>query len=202
MPCDEHGAFLPAGTPPPPIAQNANNWAPFDNRCQFEFADLIYRRNQMPKTQINDLLDIWRASILSSRSEDQEESLESESDSAGANAPFRDTGHVLATIDAIEVGDVPWQSFVCTPAPDAPADAPDWMKQDFEVWFRDTDLAIQNLLANPDFAGEFDTVPYQEYAEDGTQRYCDIFSADWAWGQAVHINLNAKAICGLTLRTF
>lgn len=93
---------------------------------------------------------------------------------------------MLSTIDAIRVGDEPWQSFVCScAAADVPEDAPEWMSQEYEVWFRDVDLTVQNLLANPDFVDDIDFVPYREFDANGDRRYCDYFSGDWAWDQAV-----------------
>lgn len=154
---------------------------PFDSRVQFEFADLIYWRNQMPKTQINDLLDMWTASMLFAHN-----------DLTESAAPFSDANGMLAAIDAIEVGDTPWQSFVCERQADLPDDAPQWMTNGYEVWYRDVDRTVQNMLANPDFAGEFDFTPYHEYNAKGERRYCDFFSADWAWDQAVSIVFRSK----------
>ncbi len=113
-------------------------------------------------------------------------------------APFGDTSGMLAAIDSIKVGDAPWESFACNPIANVPAGAPEWMKKEYIVFFRDIDQTIQNLLANPDFAGEFDYVPYREYDSRGdlnypNRRYCDFFSGDWAWRQAVRpSNCNAS----------
>lgn len=133
----------------------------------------------MPKSQINELLSLWEASMA--RAHPREENDAEHLNAAG----FGDADHLLATIDAIRVGDAPWQSFVCRPSEAAKDGDPDWMKQEYEVWFRDVDLVIRNLLANPDFANEFDTIPYHEYNQDMQRRYCDFFSGDWVWKQAV-----------------
>ncbi len=174
-PCDKDGVFLADGSPPPPRESVPGDWSPFDNRAQFEFADLIYRRNQMPMTQINDLLEIWAASMLYTNAD------------ALADSPFGDATQMLATIDAIRVGDEPWDYFECKRAGELPENAPEWMTREYEVWYRNVDLTIQNLLANPDFANEFDFVPYREYDEQGERRYSHFFSADWAWDQAVRV---------------
>lgn len=128
----------------------------------------------MPKTQINDLLQIWAASMLYTDSD------------TPAHPPFEDANAMLAAIDAIRVGDEPWQSFVCKRAEaDVPEGAPQWMSDEYEVWFRDVDLTVQHLLANPDFADDIDFVPYREFDAKGERRYCDFFSGDWVWEQAV-----------------
>lgn len=150
------------------------DWFPFDNRVQFEFADLIYRRNQMPQTQITDLLEIWAASMMLAH-----DGL-SESDS-----PFANAKDMLASVDSIQVGDAPWQSFACMPSANLPDNAPEWMSKEYEVWYRDIDKMLQNLISNPDFANEFDFVPYVEVDKDNNRRFGDFFSGDWVWTQAV-----------------
>ena len=68
MPCDFLGNYLPPGTLPPPNTLPGeggtahNYWDPFHNRAQFEIADFLYRRNQMPGTQVDVLFDLWTAS--------------------------------------------------------------------------------------------------------------------------------------------
>lgn len=160
---------VPAATPKP-----HNDWAPFRDRVQFEFADLIYRRNQMPMSQINVVLELWQASMLLAHEDLTEE-----------NAPFSDAKDMLSTIDSIEVGDAPWMSFVCERSAELPEDAPDWMTHNYEVWYRDPVKTVENMLANPDFKDEFDFVPYLDYDKGNVRRYCDFFSGNWAWDQAV-----------------
>ncbi|KLO09228.1 hypothetical protein SCHPADRAFT_834269 [Schizopora paradoxa] len=175
LPCDEDGNFLPANEEPTPDRRPRDDWQPFANRIQFEFADLIFRRNQMPKTQINDLLRIWSASMVRATGEPEE----SESDFT----PFANVDSMLAAIDSIKLGDAPWESFLCTPDGAGP-DSPPWMHQEYEVWFRNVDKMADNMIANPDFLREFDTRPYREFNEQGEQRFCNFLSGNWAWEQA------------------
>ncbi|KLO08862.1 hypothetical protein SCHPADRAFT_893538 [Schizopora paradoxa] len=175
LPCDEDGNFLPEDAQPVPDDRPQDNWSPFRNRIEFEFADLIFRRNQMPKSQINDLLKIWAASMV--RAVAQAEDAEADF------TPFGNVDSMLATIDSIQLGDAPWESFVCTPVDQGP-DAPAWTKQVYEVWFRNVDRMADNMIANPDFKNEFDLVPYREFDEHGVLRLCDFFSGGWAWEQA------------------
>ena len=40
------------------------------------------------------------------------------------------------------------------------------------------------MIPNPEFKGQFDYAPYREF-EDGTRRWTDVMSGNWAWKQAV-----------------
>jgi len=55
-PCDKDGNDLPPNTPPPPYTSyttsDTSDWTPFNDRVEFEMADFLYRRNQMPGVQI------------------------------------------------------------------------------------------------------------------------------------------------------
>lgn len=128
----------------------------------------------MPKSQIDNLLDMWAASMLYAHP-----------DLAESAAPFANTKDLLDTIDEIKVGNVPWKFFVYNKPDDLPDNAPKWMSQEYVVWYRDVDQTLENMLANPDFAKEFDFVPYHEYNAKDERRYGDFFSGDWAWEQAV-----------------
>ncbi|KAJ7745317.1 hypothetical protein B0H16DRAFT_1726886 [Mycena metata] len=47
-PCDSEGYDLPAGTPPPPWEERAaDDFSPFNSRAEFEFADFLYREEEM-----------------------------------------------------------------------------------------------------------------------------------------------------------
>ncbi|THH00535.1 hypothetical protein EW026_g2004 [Hermanssonia centrifuga] len=37
------------------------------------------------------------------------------------------------------------------------------------------------MLQSPDFDGQFDYAPYQEYAASGQRRYSNVMSGDWAY---------------------
>ncbi len=128
----------------------------------------------MPKTQINDLLEAWTASMLLAHPT-----------LTDASGPFADATQMLASIDSIQVGDAPWKYLECNRAAGVTESSPQWMKQTYYVWYRDIDKMADLTLANPDFKREFDFVPYNEYDSQDNQRYCDFFSADWSWEQAI-----------------
>lgn len=100
--------------------------------------------------------------------------------------PFDGHRDLLATIDGIKLGGVEWESFTGRYTGTLPASGPipEWMTTDFEVFYRDPHEVVRNMLANPDFDGEFDYTPYQEF-ENERRRWSDFMSGNWAWRQAV-----------------
>nr|GAT45884.1 predicted protein [Mycena chlorophos] len=56
-PCDAQGHDLPPGTPPPPWDElNSDDYGPFESSAQFEFADFLYKREQMSGGSIDHLV--------------------------------------------------------------------------------------------------------------------------------------------------
>ncbi|KAJ7745639.1 hypothetical protein B0H16DRAFT_1557678 [Mycena metata] len=98
----------------------------------------------------------------------------------GDLGPYDNYQQLYAAIDSIGVGDAPWKCFKTT-AIDPRPDAPDWARQEYEIWYRDPDTVIRNMLDNPDFAGEFDTTPYIELDATGQRRWSDFMSGNFAW---------------------
>ncbi|CDO78171.1 hypothetical protein BN946_scf184918.g2 [Trametes cinnabarina] len=114
--------------------------------------------------------------------------------------PFANHEHLYAMIDAISLGEVPWQTFSITyngPVPDGPM--PSWMVREYDVWFRDPRLVLHNQYSNPDFAGHMDWSPKRLHLGDGKRQYKDFMSGDWAWEQADLIaedaDLHGSAFC-------
>ncbi|KAG1793779.1 hypothetical protein EV424DRAFT_1354079 [Suillus variegatus] len=170
-PCDENGVFLPPGSPPKPLSdKSSSDWTPYRNRVEFETAEYLFAENQMPAGQINKLLDLW-ASTLKKHDD---------------KPPFADFRDLYKTIDKTPLGDVRWQSFSVRYNGERPdTDVPPWMDQVFDVWYRDPREVVRNMLANPDYAKEFDYRPYREFSTDDDERqWKDFMSGDWAWDQA------------------
>jgi hypothetical protein len=133
-------------------------------------ADFVYRRDQMSAGNIDSLLDIWAASLFE----------------LGGQPPCTNHNDVYRAIDSIPLGDVPWQNFKTRFNGQKPqGHTPLWMEAEYEVWFRDPRTVIRNMLANPDFDGEIDFAPLQEFDDDGERQFQDFMSGDWAWQQAV-----------------
>ncbi|KAG2045477.1 hypothetical protein BDR06DRAFT_1057650, partial [Suillus hirtellus] len=97
------------------------------------------------------------------------------------DSPFKSHRDVYATIDAIHAGDVPLQCFSVAPQHNLDSDVPRWQQTEYQVWYRDPDAVIQAMLANPDFAGQFDYSPYVHYDQSGKRRWKDFMSGNYAW---------------------
>ena len=126
----------------------------------------------MPQSQINQLLDLWAASL---RALDP-----------NAVPPFANYQALLSKIDRISHAQAPWNRFKINYTGELPEnDPPAWMKEDYIVWYRDALDVVKNMLGNPDFNGEFDYVAYKDYTEDGNRKYQNLMSGEWAWRQSV-----------------
>ncbi|KAJ7232354.1 hypothetical protein C8J57DRAFT_1578978 [Mycena rebaudengoi] len=163
IPCDPTGKFYgDPNTPPPPRTHAAaDDYYPYADRLDFDLADPLI-------SAINELMQNWAARP------------ESEGD-----PPFADHDDLYHTIDATEIGHVPWQSFDITYNGPIPAgDTTPWKRKPFTIHFRDPREIIKHQLANPDFKSEMDFAPKRVFAADGTREYGDFMSGNWAWRQA------------------
>jgi hypothetical protein len=170
LPCDMDGHFLPENSPSAPWEdQSPDDFSPFQDHVSFELADLLYRRNQMSASHINDLLELWTATLPSDQ-----------------DPPFTDKQGLYDTIDDIELGDAPWKSFsVSFNGELHEGNTTSWKHKQYDVWYRDPHTVLHNQLGNRNFALEMDFAPKEVRDEDGKRRYLDFMSGDWAWRQAV-----------------
>ena len=173
MPCDQAEEYLPPGTlPPPPAIKSPNDWTPFLDRVDFELTEFLYSRVQMSGAAIDFLSQIWRASLVNHGVVPD-----------NINLYERNSG-LLATIDATTVGGVPWQGFTMSYDGPRPLNTPEWMTTTHDIWYRDPRELVRNMLANRDFDGEFDYIPFREYDAKKRRRWRDFMSGDWAWKEA------------------
>ena len=146
-----------------------NDFSPFQDRVSFGLADLLYRRDQMSAGNINELLELWAATLP----EDQD-------------PPFVNKQDLYDTIDNIEIGDAPWKSFSVSFNGDLhEGDTTSWKHATYDVWYRDPRTVLHNQLKSRDFASEMDFAPKEVRDENDKRRYTDFMSGDWAWRQAV-----------------
>ena len=170
LPCDINGKFLPEGSLPPPWDHPPpTDWSPFENRTSFELADLLFCREQMSASNIDDLLQIWASTLPSDR-----------------DPPFNNKQDMYNTLDAINEGDAPWQSFSVSFSGEIPeGDTTSWMHAKYDVHFRDPHIVLHNQLGNPDFTNEIDFAAKEVHDENNKCHYQDFMSGDWAWRQSV-----------------
>jgi hypothetical protein len=161
---------LPDEAPPPPRYDlPPDDWSPFRDGPQFLLADFLFRKVQMPASSINELLEYWAHSAMQ----------------YDASAPFDSCRSLYATMDAIRDGDAPWQCLTVSNMTDLSEHAPSWKKQEFEVWYRDPDVVVTNILDNPDFASQFDVASYIMTDSQGRRRWGDFMSGNFAWRRSV-----------------
>ncbi|OCH89268.1 hypothetical protein OBBRIDRAFT_804840 [Obba rivulosa] len=157
-PCDEHGNYLPPGTPlSPPFYPDPEDWSPFNDRVQFETVDFLFRRNQMSASDIDTLSMLWTATLA-----DHDDT-----------PSFNNHKHLYSTIDST-------------------------MLKEYDIWYRDPRIVVQDMLANPEFKDEFDYTPLRQYVPRGENlQKCrkDFMSGDWAWDQVDDI-MNEKDTYG------
>jgi len=167
-PCDLDGYDLGPGVPVQDRRDGLqSDWSPFSSQVQFETADFLFRKAEMSQTDINTLMQLWASTTL-----------------VGC-APFQNHQEMLATIDAINLSDIPWQSFSAKYSGAVPrANLPDWMLHEYMVFFWDPLSVVWSMISNPDFKGQFDYAPYREF-EGGQRRFTDLMSGNWVWNQAV-----------------
>ncbi|KAH9033494.1 hypothetical protein EDB85DRAFT_1890181 [Lactarius pseudohatsudake] len=163
--CDEDRNDIPSDTLAPPRNSNQgpNDWTPYNNHLEFEVADFLYRRNQMSAGDINCLLTLWAASLSAHN----------------GKPPFANTVQMYSAIDSTPLGDTPWQSFSLQyNGIRSEGNIVSWQEADYDVWFRNPRTLVHS---------DFDLAPLQECTPDGTHRFCDFMSGNWAWRQATII---------------
>ncbi|KAJ3748188.1 hypothetical protein EV360DRAFT_57070 [Lentinula raphanica] len=178
--CDEKGEFLPPDTPPPPTETNTNNWHPFDGEAQFRLADLLFRKDEMSQGNVDELLDIWSCF-------QRQEMEESGCDNCVPGRPFTNHDDMYNIIDSIIDGGAAWQCFQTAVEDGLPQDAPEWRKTSYQVWYRDPDTVIANILSNPEFSQHFDCAPYIHLDGNEKRHWADFMSGNLAWRHATHI---------------
>ena len=172
--CDkDENEIPPNSSPPPPNSGpqcSSDNWFPYKLHMQFKLADFLYHCNQMSEGDMDFLFNLMNA-MLASHSN---------------CAPFHNHSNMHNTIDATTLGKAPWDHFTLNYTGPlskgiSRENAPGWMMEDHEIWFHDPVTLLENLLANPNFKDEFNYMPYQEYATDGSHQFCDLMSGNWSW---------------------
>jgi hypothetical protein len=149
------------------------DWGPFCSRIEFETAEFLYKKDQMPVGNINELLELWAASTAA----------------LGGSPPFNSAREMHHKIDEATLGDVAWESFrLCFRGDRDGPEQPEWMDAEYTVWHRDPHKVARNLLSNADFMNEVDLVPFHSYDAAGCRQYHNFMSGDWSWKQAVRIS--------------
>lgn len=148
-----------------------NPWEPFNDEIQFRLANLLFKRAEMSQPDIDELMDLWFLDVRRRFN--------------GDSAPFAKHTDFLQTIDKIKVGSAPWQCFETAVEENLPSNAPEWQKTSYQVWYRDPDTVITNMLSNPDFSNDFDVAPYVHIDKDEKRRWSNVMSGNLSYRHAV-----------------
>ncbi|KAH9914673.1 uncharacterized protein B0H18DRAFT_1125390 [Fomitopsis serialis] len=155
--------------PPPRTIARFGDYRPYRSRLEFELAEFLFKKEQMSGARIDELLDLWKASLIP----------------FGADPPFADHQDLYNVIDATTVGDAPWESFTARYTGELPdGDVPAWMTADYQIWTRNPRTLAHLLIGNVDFDGQVDLCPHRLFNTQGTRHYIHVMSGDWAWRQA------------------
>jgi hypothetical protein len=164
--------------PPPRTDATPDDWTPYESELQFRTADFLYWRVEMSAGNIDQLMEMWALSMAKHND----------------LGPFQSYEHMYNVIDDTRLGDTPWKCFTAGFAGDVGPDAPSWQQAEYEVWFRDPEVVISNMLNNPDFDGQFDYTPYVQVDKSGKRHWSDFMSANYAWRHSVSFN-SCESLC-------
>lgn len=105
----------------------------------------------------------------------------------GDRPPFSTCAELYRVIDSAQVGDVPWDCFGVKYSGDETDNPAPWMDDVYDVWMRDPESALSQIIGNADFKDAMDYAPYsREYdTATDTRHWQDFMSGDWAWDEAV-----------------
>ncbi|KAF5314796.1 hypothetical protein D9758_018852 [Tetrapyrgos nigripes] len=191
-PCDPDGYDLPSDTVPAPSPpdEQENDYSPFQNATEFKLAEFLYNKVQMSAGDIDTLATLISELVGPDNSE---------------SVPFNNHKELYGLIDAIRQGDIAWESFTVKFNGDLPDDmgsVPAWKQQEFQVWFRDPLAIMEQMLANPTFANQFDSSPKRLF-KNGKRLYHDLMTGNWAWFQCDKIaedeNTHGAMFCPVVL---
>ena len=175
LPCYINGNFIDPPMLPPPYwpSSNPDDWTPYGSQLEFETTESLFSHEQMSASNI-DTLNLWSTSLFKH----------------GDQPPFTSHWDLYDTIDVTPLGDVSWERFsVCYNGTWPQNDVLSWMDAEYEVWFCNPCTIIHNILSNPDFDGEFNYAPIQEYDMQGNHWFENFMLGDWVWKQVVSHNL-------------
>ena len=170
IPCTADGKFLPPHSPAP--QDQRPSWTPFEDRPDFEYAELHFARMETSAGNLDHELKIWAAKNLLQH---------------GGPPPFQNAQELLAAIDAIQVGDAPWRSFSIRYSGTIDANTPSWKRASYVVHTRDSFTVVKNMVQSADFDKKFDYAAFREYTGPQTRRWSNVMSGQWAWEKSVRI---------------
>ncbi|KAI9439444.1 hypothetical protein BJY52DRAFT_1206931 [Lactarius psammicola] len=140
-------------------------WLPFSDRLAYEWARYHYVRLQSSAGDVQQGLDLWRATAMI--------------------VPWKSAAEMYGMIDSIPVGGVGWTTCQLSYSGPLPTGTPPrWMQETYELNVRDVLSVFEEQLASKEFDGEFEYTPYEEYDKKGSCVYSNLMSGNWAFREA------------------
>jgi hypothetical protein len=100
--------------------------------------------------------------------------------------PWKLAKELYTTIDSIQDGIAPWSTYTFTYNGPKPAGSvPAWMTETYELNAWNVLHVLESQLADRDFNGLCDYIPYKEFDPQGNQVWSNLLSGEWAYREAV-----------------
>ncbi|KAI9452680.1 hypothetical protein BJY52DRAFT_1124162 [Lactarius psammicola] len=175
-PCSSDGAFLRDLSQLPTSEESRGSpWLPFSDRLAYEWARYHYVRLQSSAGDVQQGLDLWRATAMMYQADQH----------SCDSVPWKSAAEMYGTIDSIPVGGVGWTTCQLSYSGPLPTGTPPrWMQETYELNVRDVLSVFEEQLASKEFDGEFEYTPYEEYDEKGSRVYSNLMSGNWAFREA------------------
>ncbi len=138
---------------------------------QFRLADFTFHKAELSEARTNELLKIFADTMANT----------------GGEGPFASAKALYTAINDIPYSSLLWKCFISEPRVNLPESAPVWQTETYKIWYRDPDVIVWNILANPNFADSFDPLPYLETDHDDKRWWSDYMSGNFAWRHAVSL---------------
>jgi hypothetical protein len=122
-------------------------------------------------TEIAEGLNLWSATAFKH--------------STSTGAPWKTAKDMYETIDAIQIGSLPFKThhlFYKGPKLSTPLH---WMEEAYKLDAHNVLAVVRDQLAMSNFKDQFDYVLYQEFNNKGEHIWSNLISAQWAFKQAV-----------------
>ena len=145
-------------------------------------------RLQSSAGDIQEGLDLWRATVIKHASDH---------DTALDTVPWDNAEQLYETIDCIDAGEIGWKTLKFSYTGPKPPTPPQWMEQTYDLNVRDVLGLLEQQLASPEFEGQFEYTPFQEFDYEDNRVYSHLMSAFWANCEAVWYSLICRAACSL-----
>jgi hypothetical protein len=97
---------------------------------------------------------------------------------------MKNHGELHTLINSSTLGNVPWQCMV-TNNDSVDLEKSPWAQTTYEVWYCNPEIVVSNMLANPDFDGQFDLRSYIDLDKHQKRRWSNVMSGNVAWRHSV-----------------